>query len=225
MSSGCSTMLLACVMTPGIKTFAGRQLNRLPYMVLVFVSRVRTFEGVEASLDLQHVANDVLQFGVEDPRTLVYSVAGVKTHHLVRDAIEGVIECFHEEASSALLLCVVVSQVRIHVGQEGIVNLKIESGLYDRLVFLAQGAANGVVVLLVGSIVLVQASTAWRDRRHEGAGDVLANQGVLEVLDVPRQRLSPGIGDRSDAHRRNQGSNRPTAHGSREILLIVLGER
>src|SRR5262245_58666369 len=47
------------------QTLAGRQPNRLPYMVLVFVSRVRTFEGVESSLDLQHVANDVLQFGVE----------------------------------------------------------------------------------------------------------------------------------------------------------------
>src|SRR5262245_23724045 len=147
------------------QTLAGRQPNRLPYMVLVFVSRVRTFEGVESSLDLQHVANDVLQFGVEDPRTLVYSVAGVKAHHLVGDAIERVIEGVHEEASFALLLCIVISQVRIHVGQEGIVNLKIKSCVYDRLVFLAQGAANGVVVLLVGSIVLVQAGTAWRDRR------------------------------------------------------------
>jgi hypothetical protein len=141
-------------------------------MVFVFVSRVRTFEGIEASLDLQHVADDVLQIGVKDPRTLVYSVAGVKAHLLFRDAVQRVIECFHEKASLALLLRVVVSQVRIHVGQEGIVNLKIKSCVHDRLVFLAQGVADRFVVLLVRLVIFVQPCAAWRDRRHESAGDL-----------------------------------------------------
>ena len=87
-SSGCSTMLLECVITPGMSTLPVGQLHRLPNVVLVLVARVGRLERVGAGVDPQDHVDDLAERHVVHARALVDAVAGVEADLLRRDAAQ-----------------------------------------------------------------------------------------------------------------------------------------
>ena len=75
----------------------------------------------------------------------------------------------------------------VHVGQEGIVDLHVEAGIDDRLVFLVQAVGEREQEALLVRVVLVLGARQRARRRHhrqEGACDLRLGGRGLEIGDV-----------------------------------------
>ncbi len=143
-SSGCSTMLVAWLMTPGISTLPGGSLTDLPDHPFVLVARIGGLELIGADIHLQHQVDDVLHRHVEGVRPVPAAPADVIARALRRDTVERVIERVdaHLRPGAVLGMRHRRHHLLVHVGQEGIVDLHVEAGIDDRLVFLVQAVGE-----------------------------------------------------------------------------------
>ena len=81
-SSGCSTILLAWVMTVWNEHLAFRDLDALEELVLVLAPRIGGLEAEPPGVDLDYVVDDLRQAYLVEPRPLVDALARVEAHPL-----------------------------------------------------------------------------------------------------------------------------------------------
>ena len=179
------------------------ELRRLPDAPLVLVARVGRLDRVRAGLHLQDQVDQLLQRRVGDVRHVPASEADVVAHPVLRDPLQRVVESVDPKlAPSSVVLGTGLHQVVVHVRQHGVVHLDQQPGLHDRPVLVSEGVGDGVDVLALARVVLVDAVVrrrGRRDDRQERLGHLDVLQRSLEVGDVALHGSLALIGDRADA--------------------------
>ena len=91
-SSGCSTMLVAWLITPGISTVSFGSLQLLPQPPFVLVPRIGELDGVAAGAHLQNEIGDVLERDVRRVRARPAAPADVIPDLVARQSLDGVVD-------------------------------------------------------------------------------------------------------------------------------------
>ena len=159
MSSGCSTILLAWVMTVWNEHLAFRDLDALEEVVLVLVPRIGGLEAERPGVDLKYVVDDLPQACLVEPRPLVDAIARVEAHTLPWNPLDRGVSCLDIEVGAPLHLLLGEARFVKDVRQERIVDLEQETGRDDRLVFVPERSGDGVEVLFLGLVILVASDT------------------------------------------------------------------
>src|SRR5919106_5234009 len=109
----------------------------------------------------------------------------------------------------------------MHFREPGVVDLKDEARINDRLVLAPERLAEGLQVLFVAAVILVAANATRRHGRHESFLDFHPTERGFEILNVFPDRLLSPIADRRRTHER--GARRDTAshHAPAKVLFIV----
>ena len=161
-------MLVAWLMTPGMSFLPGGSFDVLPHRPFVLVARIGLLDAVGADLHLQQQVDDVLQRHVEGVRAVPASPADVIARALLGNAAQRMVERVDAKLRPVAVLRLAHRRHHplVHVGQEGVVDLHIEAGIDDRLVFLVQAVGEREQQRLLVGVVLVLGAGQRARRRH-----------------------------------------------------------
>ena len=164
---------------------------------------------------------------IVDARAFVDAVAGVKADALGRDTRERFVDHLDVQVRALALLQIVERRIGEYVGHERIIDLQLESGVDDALVFDAHRGADGVQIIFFVAVMLVDADAARRNGGDErvGAGGAILFQRKFKIVEILLQRVEAAIGHRPDAHHRHHWRQRAAKHRAAEVRLVILGER
>src|SRR5215469_18763730 len=127
-SSGCSTILLAWVMTPGMSTLPSGTLTRSKRWYSCSCRGLAASKLNEPGVDLKYVVDDLRQACLLEPRALVDAIARVEAHTLPRNPLDRGVSCPDIEVGAPLHLLLGEARFVKDVRQERIVDLEQEAG-------------------------------------------------------------------------------------------------
>ena len=146
----------------------------VPHLPLMGVARVGPFKQHRGGLGLEHHVQNFLQPNITVVRAFVVAPA-----HMHADALRGhiaqrVVQRLHLQVGIAQKLGVVhVTKLDMAAhGQVGRVNLQVQPGCHNRLVFGGHGVSQRLQILLVAGVVFVgleHGDHAGGGAVHEGA--------------------------------------------------------
>jgi len=149
---------------PGTKYLAVRQLYTLEQVVFMFVARIRGLEAERTSMNLEDILYDLGQVCFVDPRSLIDAVAGVKPDAFRRNPIERCIGRFDINFCTPSLLVFIKVWLNKDVWQERIVDLKQDARSDNCAIVLVELGSEGVEVLFLSFVVLIDADPRWGRR-------------------------------------------------------------
>ena len=174
----------------------------LPDFPLVCMARIGSFEVDGARLSLEHWSDDVLELDVVVVRSGVVAPAHVQPHLVRRQALDRLVHRLDRHRNIFLHVgraALAGPAVRAH-REVGRVELEVEAGVDDRLVFRRQRLRGIGEIGFVGRVVLVgkiEQHLPGRHRRHERIVRISARaERCLEVGDVALDRVGVAQRDR-----------------------------
>ena len=149
-------------------------------MPLVLVPDIGGLDRVGSGIDAQDQVDDVLERGVGHVRHVPAAEADVVADTLHRNALERVVQGVDPQVGPApVFLRVLGNEKVIHVREDSVIDLDEETGLVDGLILLLQRFGDGVNVLLLAGVVLVDAVVG----------------GALDMVVSDRQSIDEERGD------------------------------
>src|SRR3990172_9019384 len=207
----------------GDEDLARWQLHVLEDAPLVRVPWVRYLERVGAGVDPQHQVDDVGQGHVVHARAFVDAVARVEAHLLLGDAAQGVVQRIDVGLGEPALLGAAFVALE-EAGERRVVDLEDEAGTDDGEVLLTHRLGDGEEVLLLGLVVLVDAQSLGRRRRHEGLEGAGFLRRRLQVGDVGLDGGLPFVADGTRANQRQVAADPPARARPEVVGLVVVRE-
>src|SRR5262245_7396203 len=163
--------------------------DAFPHLPFMGVARIGGLEIDEAGIGLEHGIDDVLELDVVVVRAGIVAPAQVQPHLLRRQAARGLVHRLdrHRHVGLDVGGADIAGEAMGAHGQIGRVELQIEAGRHDRLVFDRQRRGRRLEIGLVRGIVEVgevEQHLSRRDRRDERVIRRRAAERGLEIVDV-----------------------------------------
>ena len=138
---GCSTVVMWCVMTPGISILPSGA-STSPRRATRARGAVGRLDRVGAGVHLEHQIDDALERRVGDVRHVPAAETDVVAHALLGNALQRVIQRVDAQLRPlAIVLRALLHEVVVHVGEHRIVDLQHEPGVDDGPVLLSSASA------------------------------------------------------------------------------------